>query len=74
MFIQTDPVFHAPDILRSIPPDIVSVFDAFHPDVSDPFFARTRYWTAHPAPFVAMVVAVNESVVLPLVAVVDTLL
>lgn len=56
----------------SIPPEMYSVFDAFQPDVRLPFFALTRYWTAFPAPFTAMSVAVNESVVLPLVAVLLT--
>lgn len=72
--IQVDPVFQAPETLSFMAPEIVSVFDAFQPDVSEPFLARTRYCTAHPAPFVDIVVAVNESVVFPLVAVLVTLL
>jgi hypothetical protein len=74
ILIQVDPVFQAPETLSFMAPEIVSVLEVFHPDVSEPFFARTRYCTAHPAPFVAIVVAVNESVVLPLVAVLVTLL
>ena len=74
ILIQVDPVFQEPETLSFMAPEIVSVFEAFHPDVSEPFLARTRYCTAHPAPFVDIVVAVNESVVLPLVAVLVTLL
>ena len=53
-------------------PEIVSVFEAFQPDVRLPFFARTLYCTAHPAPLMVISVDVNESVVLPLVDVLVT--
>lgn len=70
--IQTDPVSQEPDTLMSMAPEMVRVFDVFQSDVRDPFLARTRYCTAFPAPFVPMAVDVNESVVLPLVAVLVT--